>query len=214
MAQSKRIGNRLAPPHFIAFAIAMIASVLAATRILPDFDLALMAGFNVAAVLFLFWVSRLLATRDAAVMRAHARDNDANRTFLLLITFMVMVVLFIAIAAEAVGKDPQPLTKVLIIITLIVSWMFSNVVYALHYAHLAYGDDTNGVRGLRFEGTDEPVYEDFLYFAFTIGMTFQTSDVAITDRHIRRIVTLHSIAAFVFNLGVLAFTINVLGDGS
>jgi uncharacterized membrane protein len=42
-------------------------------------------------------------------------------------------------------------------------------------------------------------------------MTFQTSDVAITSQRIRRIVTLHSFAAFVFNLGVIAFTINALG---
>jgi uncharacterized membrane protein len=44
-------------------------------------------------------------------------------------------------------------------------------------------------------------------------MTFQTSDVAITSRRIRQMVTIHSFAAFVFNLGVLAFTINVLGSG-
>ena len=44
-------------------------------------------------------------------------------------------------------------------------------------------------------------------------MTFQTSDVAIGDRMIRRVVTIHCLAAFVFNLGVLAFTINVLGGG-
>jgi uncharacterized membrane protein len=44
-------------------------------------------------------------------------------------------------------------------------------------------------------------------------MTFQTSDTAITSQAIRRIVTLHSFAAFVFNIGVIAFTINALGGG-
>ncbi len=42
-------------------------------------------------------------------------------------------------------------------------------------------------------------------------MTFQTSDVNIHDRHIRRAVTIHCLAAFVFNLGVIAFVINTLG---
>ena len=32
------------------------------------------------------------------------------------------------------------------------------------------------------------------------------------DQHIRKVVTIHCLAAFVFNLGVLAFTINVLGS--
>ena len=45
-------------------------------------------------------------------------------------------------------------------------------------------------------------------FAFTLGMTFQTADVDVGDRRIRGVVTLHCLAAFVFNLGILAFTIN------
>ena len=65
---------------------------------------------------------------------------------------------------------------------------------------------------LEFPGTTQPLYWDFVYFAFTLGMTFQTSDVAIKDERIRRVVILHSFTAFVFNIGVLAFTINVLGS--
>ena len=45
-------------------------------------------------------------------------------------------------------------------------------------------------------------------------MTFQTSDVQITLSGIRRIALLHCFAAFVFNIGVIAFTINVLGGAS
>lgn len=44
-------------------------------------------------------------------------------------------------------------------------------------------------------------------------MTFQSSDVSVTSAEIRRIVLFHGLAAFVFNLGVLAFTVNVLGGG-
>jgi uncharacterized membrane protein len=44
-------------------------------------------------------------------------------------------------------------------------------------------------------------------------MTFQTSDVTISDARIRRFVTMHALGAFIFNIGVLAFTINVLGSG-
>jgi uncharacterized membrane protein len=43
-------------------------------------------------------------------------------------------------------------------------------------------------------------------------MTFQTSDVTVSDSGIRKFVVLHSFGAFVFNIGVLAFTINVLGS--
>ena len=42
-------------------------------------------------------------------------------------------------------------------------------------------------------------------------MTFQTSDVQITSPRIRRLALVHSLAAFAFNIGVIAFTINALG---
>ena len=63
------------------------------------------------------------------------------------------------------------------------------------------------VLGLRVSAArPHPVYWDFVYFAFTCGMAFATSDVAITETHIRKIVTIHCLAAFAFNIGVLAFT--------
>ena len=51
---------------------------------------------------------------------------------------------------------------------------------------------------------------DFAYFAFTLGMTFQTSDVSVTARPLRRVVLLHCFGAFIFNIGVIAFAINGL----
>ena len=60
-----------------------------------------------------------------------------------------MAVLLIAIAAEAVGHNPQPFTKALIIVTLALAWLFSNTVYALHYAHLVYITPDVGCVGLR-----------------------------------------------------------------
>jgi uncharacterized membrane protein len=125
-----------------------------------------------------------------------------------------MTVLLLSIAAETVGHNPEPFTKVLIIGTLIMAWVFSNTVYALHYAHLVYITPGTQCDGLDFPRTPLPIYWDFVYFAFTLGMTFQTSDTGITSPRIRKIAAVHSFAAFVYNIGVLAFTINVLGGSS
>jgi hypothetical protein len=46
-----------------------------------------------------------------------------------------MAVLLTAIAAEAVGHNPQPFTKALILGTLALAWLFSNTICALHCAH-------------------------------------------------------------------------------
>ena len=91
---------------------------------------------------------------------------------------------------------------------------FANSVYALHYAHVYYtrNAETDGdLGGIDFPGTKAPAYDDFLYFAFTLGMTFQTSDTNITASGIRRVALLHSFAAFLFSIGLIAFTINVIG---
>jgi len=211
MAEPRTIGNRIAPPHFLLFGIVGIIAVVIAWFGLHELRRAIMVGFDVAALLFLATVAPLLKTREGVAIRAHARENDANRAALLGITFVVLVVLFVAIATETLKHSPEPFTKILIVVTLAIAWVFSNTVYALHYAHLAYGDESGTCSGLSFPGTNEPLYWDFVYFAFTLGMTFQTSDVTVTSQALRRVVAMHCLAAFVFNIGVLAFTINVLG---
>src|SRR4051812_25745303 len=169
-----------------------------------------MVGFDLSAAFFLLASAHLLRIEDPAVIRDHAVSNDANRPLLLLITVAISAAILGAVAMETVGGGGAPggKTKLLIIATLGVAWLFGNSIYALHYAHLYYTEPDGG---LDFKGKLPPGYADFAYFAFTLGMTFQTSDVEISDRHMRKVVTLHCLAAFVFNLGVLAFTINVLG---
>jgi uncharacterized membrane protein len=213
MAKPLTIGNRIAPPRFLAFLAALIVGCGAAYALLDNWALAAMGGFDVAAILFLASCATLLGTREARVIREHAQANDANRGLLLVVTGIVMGVLLIAISAEAVGRNPQPLTKGLIIVTLALAWLFANMVYAFHYAHLVYNKPDVGCLGLEFPRTTHPVYWDFVYFAFTCGMAFATSDVVITESHMRKIVTIHCLAAFAFNIGVIAFTINVLGSG-
>ncbi|RYG89036.1 MAG: DUF1345 domain-containing protein [Alphaproteobacteria bacterium] len=145
-------------------------------------------------------------------IRRSAARNDANRFVLLVLTGAVTFVILAAVASELMEGSDDPWSIVMIVGTLALAWIFSNLIYTLHYAHLFYtaqGESDAG--GLEFPKTPEPDYWDFVYFAFCLGMTFQTSDVDVTDGRIRRVVTLHCLAAFVFNLGIVAFTINVLG---
>jgi uncharacterized membrane protein len=64
--------------------------------------------------------------------------------------------------------------------------------------------------GLQFPGDREPDYMDFAYFSFTIGMTFQVSDVVITSRDFRTLVLLHGMLSFGFNTVILALTLNTV----
>ncbi|NNM77537.1 DUF1345 domain-containing protein [Sphingomonas sp. ID1715] len=211
------VGTYLAPERFLAFLVTLgVATWLAANRF--PLSRAAMIGFDVAALVFLLSVSTLMRRHDAAEMRNLACRNDANRLLLLIVSSAVMIAILVAVTAEvtARGRMETPV-KILVIGTLALAWLFANTVYALHYAHIYYLPEGAGNRdraGISFPGRSDPDYSDFVYFAFTLGMTFQTSDTEITSRAVRRVVTLHCLAAFAFNIGVLAFTINVLGSGS
>jgi uncharacterized membrane protein len=213
MAKPRTIGNRIAPWRFIVFLAALLIVAIPARFVLGSWWLGIIDAFDVAAVLFLLLCWSILKIEDPAEMERLAQLNDANRTFLLIITGIVVAILLIAVGAETVGRNPHMFAKALIIVTLIVAWLFSNTVYALHYAHMAYVTPEDGCEGFRFPGTPEPVYWDFVYFAFTCGMAFATSDVEVTDQQIRKVVTFHCLAAFAFNIGVLAFTVNLLASG-
>jgi uncharacterized membrane protein len=214
MKKPDTIGNKIAPARFLLFMIILLIATPAAALLIHNWWLGIMAGFNIAAVVFLISCVSLLSTREEAEIRRHAAENDANRIGLLVLTGTVVAVLMVAITAEVVGRNPEPTTKLLIVLTLILAWLFSNMVYALHYAHLAYTSPSPDCDGFEFPGTRQPHYWDFVYFSFTCGMAFATSDVQITKEHIRKVVTFHCLAAFGFNIGVLAFSINLLASGA
>ncbi|MFL6759885.1 DUF1345 domain-containing protein [Sphingomonas sp.] len=214
MKKPDTIGNKIAPPRFLLFMVILLVATPAAALLIHNWWLGMMAGFNIAALVFLISCVSLLSTREEAEIRRHAAENDANRVGLLVLTGTVVTVLLVAITAEVVGRNPEPTTKLLIVLTLILAWLFSNLVYALHYAHLAYMSSSPDCDGFDFPGTPQPVYWDFVYFSFTCGMAFATSDVQISTERIRKVVTFHCLAAFGFNIGVLAFSINLLASSA
>jgi uncharacterized membrane protein len=100
--------------------------------------------------------------------------------------------------------------------TILLSWGFAHLLFAIHYAHAFY-DDVPGAEdpmavagGLAFPGEENPDYWDFLYFSFVVGMTCQVSDVQVTGRVMRRLTLGHGIIAFLFNTVILALSINLL----
>ena len=207
-----QLGRKFAPPRFLLFVVLIVAGLAV---LVPSLGAGrgAMAAFDIASSVFLIISAPLLGSR-ADAMRQHAKDNDANRALLLAIGAVVPLVIMVAVAMELGDDKSDPFAVALIVGTLVLSWLFSNTIYALHYAHVYYTDDGSGADcgGIDLPNSDEPDYWDFVYFAFTLGMTFQTSDVEITAARIRRITIGHCLAAFVFNIGVLAFTINVLGN--
>lgn len=211
------IGNKIMPARFLLFLAVGAAAWFALPLVLPvrDWRDGTAMAFDVAALIFIVSLLPLLKDHTAAAMRGHARDNDAGRILILGFTSGLTLVAMAAITGELQGAgqgDRVAMAK--LVGTLLLIWTFANSVYAMHYAHAFYAPDAGAggdAEGFAFPGKKFPDYWDFAYFSFTLGMTFQTSDVAVTSTAIRKIVLFHCFAAFVFNIGVIAFTINVLG---
>lgn len=207
--------SKLAPQRFLIFVALLVVSSIILLPIWQPLK-AIMAAFDIAGIIFLSSCLSLL-NDSPGEMRRSSKENDANRTVLLGTSVTVTTAILVAVGAVIVKSKPlAAIDMVMIVATLVIAWIFGNVVYALHYAHIYYGAGKKGdgdiIGGIVFPQTKQPDYWDFLYFSFTLGMTFQTSDSSISSRSIRRIAIGHCMAAFVFNLGVLAFTINALGS--
>ncbi|MFM5924075.1 MAG: DUF1345 domain-containing protein [Novosphingobium sp.] len=213
------IGTRILPLRFLVFASLMIGvtGVWHAIRAGTWGD-SLVVGFDFAALIFALSLLPLANDHCAADLRRHAEENDANRGWVLVITGFTALTILAAIVSELPAARQGDFGAIVKLVgTLALSWVFTNLVFMLHYAHLHYSrgpvhDSDHG--GFEFPGTPDPDYWDFLYFSFTAGMSFAASDVNVTHGRVRRVLVAQCLLSFVFNIGVLAFAINVLAGAA
>lgn len=177
--------------------------------------LGILLAFDIAAVIFLGTTLHMIVRAETRSMRQRARKEDEGYWSFLLSGAAVAAVALIALAIELhASRSGGTIEVVLAACSLLLTWMFLNTLFALHYAHEFYGDSGGKNSGLEFPGTKEPDYWDFIYFAFVIGMTFQVSDVQISERGIRRVALAHAMIAFFFNVIIIALSVNVVASSA
>jgi uncharacterized membrane protein len=177
---------------------------------------AVLLSFDVAAVVFLGGLAYLFNRAVPAHMRSQAQALDTGRWGVLWGGVVLSAVVLVALGGELhAAKGGGLLELAVAVASVILSWLFLSAMFAIHYAHGYYGDFGDKHKGLKFPDTPEPDYWDFAYFSIVIGMTFQVSDVQITSNYLRRVVLLHSVIAFFFNVFIIAITVNIVaGQGS
>jgi uncharacterized membrane protein len=144
-------------------------------------------------------------------MRAIAARQITGKWTVLTLTVVAASASLIAITAEVplikAASDAEQIARMaLVALTTVLSWALINTMFALHYAHDYYLRDG----GIVFAGTKPPAYGDFIYFSFTIGMTFQVSDVQITELPVRQLAIAHGIIMFFYATVILAMTVNLV----
>lgn len=182
----------------------------------------ILIGWDAGLVIYLLWTYAMMWRAEVEHIRQRAAEDDEGAGFILLLSVAATAASFVAIAFALGGiKSGQaPVLPggvaahvMLAISTILLSWTFVHTIFTLHYAHEYYGERRDGkIGGLKFPGDTAPDYRDFLYFSLVIGMTSQTSDVAITSKVFRRMAAMHGVLSFFFNLVVLALTVNMVSN--
>lgn len=191
----------------VGFAIPDVVASHAATRWL--------IAWNVGAGLYVLLAAVMMIRSSSHHMRHRAQLQDDGQLAILVLVVVSSVASLAAIAGQlAVVKDMHGFLKgahiALAGVTVLSSWTFIQVMFALHYAHDYYAAACHGRKpGLQFPDDDPPDYGDFFYFAAVIGTSGQTADVSFVNKPLRRIGSLHCILSYLFNTTVLALLINI-----
>ena len=181
---------------------------------LLDWELAVVVGWDVAALLFLGAAWHLILGADREQTRRLAMVEDESRRTAGLVTVTACLVSLVAVAFTAAAvRDQRGAAAAAYVVgaglTILLSWIVLNTLYALRYADIHYR--SGSVVDFGSEGHDEPDYRDFAYLSFTIGMCYQVSDQQLRTRHVRRTVLGHALLAYLFGVVIIAATINLVG---
>ncbi|MFL5962117.1 MAG: DUF1345 domain-containing protein [Gaiellaceae bacterium] len=177
-------------------------------------SVAILAGWDTAAAVFLVWVWSTVAGKDAAATALSAQAEDASRAASeaaligACIASLVTVAFTLVEAGDTTGAG-RALLIVLAVGSVVLAWASVHTVYALRYARLYYSEP---VGGIDFNESDPPRYLDFAYVALTVGMTSQVSDTALTARRLRRAAIHHALLSYVFGTTIVALTINIVAS--
>ena len=203
------------PRLFVCALIGALAVALLPTALAQQTITRVILGWNLGACLYLLLSARMMFWSTHERMRTRALQHDDGRIMVLVLVVTAAIMCLGAIVAElAVVKDMHGTLRYahigLAALTILSSWAFTQVMFALHYAHDYYGAESRGASGgLDFPGGHAPDYGDFLYFACVIGTSGQTADVSFTSRMMRRTGLVHCVLAFFFNTTLVALTINI-----
>jgi uncharacterized membrane protein len=215
--------NRAIAPIALSLLAAGLAA-LAMTLFAPHWFqpmVRVVACYDLAVIVILIWYWSVILRTNTSNTKVRAAAQDPGRDAIFTVILLAVAFGFAA-AFDILGPGPHDRIarhEVLIFASgfgaVVLGWLLVHTIFSFRYAHLYYGDrDRNNEsdRGLVFPGRADPSYCDLAYFSFVIGMTFQVSDVQITDQRIRRLVLGHGLISFGYNTAILALVVNVVSN--
>jgi uncharacterized membrane protein len=193
-------------PYFVIGVLVGLGVGIAMAQVAPP-HLAVLVGWCCFVLAYVIPTYRTMQQSTPAQLRVRADLLDQGEGAVLAASLAAAIASLGAVGwsvmahHSGVARIPVGLP----IATIALSWVFVHMLFAVRYAHEYWQADG----GLEFAGQARPVFTDFLYFAFTLGMTFQTSDTAVSTAPMRALTLVHALVSFVFNVVILAAAVNI-----
>lgn len=186
-------------------------------------EVAILVGWIVGVGSYLILFGYVVFMADAPMTQYRASKADPSPKYLLIVVTVVALLVnaTLGVILTSVGNRPAPNARSLLllsVLSVVLSWFLLHTAFGQQYARLYYDDFDEqgrpfpgGMRGgLIFPGTDLPNYLDFLYVAFTVGLTYAMSDVSVDSGRLRRLILIHSVISFFFYSMVLGVVLNAV----
>lgn len=174
----------------------------------------LLAGWCAGVIVYAILQVRQATGQSREALRLRASRLDDSAAVISVFALLAAVASLGSVAVLVVGGRAAGAGETYALLlagtSMLCTWVFVQLVFTVHYAHVYYGTEDGSERGgLDFHGDTEPDFWDFLYFAVTIAAAAATSDTNLCTKRMRRIATVQTVWAYLFNTCVLALAVNM-----
>lgn len=209
----------------------LMVVVLALAQMRFDLDSALLVAWDVGVFLWLMLTFAMMAQANAQEASLRAQRVEPNALGVLIVVAAAAIVGYfgsIILASRSGGRTEleQTLHFAVGVLAIVGGWLLVHTQFALYYAELYYDEMQPGRprqaedgaalvafrRGLEFPNVEVVDYWDFIYYAYTIAICYQTSDVTVTTPGMRRVTIVHALISFVFVTVLIGFVVNALNN--
>ena len=155
---------------------------------------------------FVGWTWGTLGPMDSAQTSAHAGRADGTHALTFVVVITAALGSLLSVLLVLFEQNEKPLARVTLV-GVVLSWTAIHTLFATHYARLYFSPP---VGGIDYNQDEPPVYTDFAYTAFTIGMSFAISDTNISGTRMRRAVLVHGLLSYMFGTVIVALLVNLI----
>jgi len=191
------------------YVLALVAGIVAAsiTALFGKPEFIPLAGWDIAALVIVGVIARDMRRADSEMTAAIAKRDDMSHSLSDAIVLTASLASLGAVIYLLVSKDSSLLHVGFGLTSIVISWATVHMLYALRYAATYYSDPEGGID---FKTSGQPKFSDFLYFSYTVGMTYQVADTDLKTSSFRQIVLAHAMLSYIFGTAIIATTINFL----